>query len=367
MTSAIDSLLQAPAFTTSGPSDAFLAATDECLALLRSRFPAYAEFLKQRGFNYSSVAKLEQLTSLPPIFLPVLKSYAFPIPEATVVAIRLTSSGTTGQPSVTPLDEIDWKRRTFAMFASYQALDLFAGELSALCFLMDPATTKMAGSLVIDAVLRHAKQIQSVSYLARMGMAGPEFAVPAAITALINAVQTGPVVFIGYPALIAGLINGLEKSGMVRFPLPPGSRILTGGGWKSFLPGVSLDQGDFRAKAASFFGIPPQTIRDMYGLSECPAVFVQCEQGHYHVPAWAWAQAIDPETNRDVPEGENGLLQLTVPLTVSYPLLKILTTDKVQIRGGCTCGRLAPFLQPCGRVTAARFETCAMKIGKAVT
>lgn len=366
MTSAIDSLLQAPAFTTSGPSDAFLAATDECLTLLRSRFSAYSEFLKQRGFNYSSVDKPEQLTLLPPIFLPVLKSYAFPIAEAITVAIQLTSSGTTGQPSVTPLDAIDWKRRTFAMFASYQALDLFAGELSALCFLMDPTTTKMAGSLVIDAVLRHTKQIRSVTYLARMGASGPEFPIPAAIAALTEAVQSGPVVFIGYPALVAGLMHGLAQSGKDRFPLPPGSRILTGGGWKSFLPGVSLDQAEFRAKAAGYFGIPPQAIRDMYGLSECPAVFVQCELGHYHVPAWAWAQAIDPETNRDVLEGETGLLQLTVPLTASYPLLKILTTDKVQIRGGCTCGRQAPYLQPCGRVTAARFETCAMKIGKAV-
>ena len=105
---------------------------------------------------------------------------------------------------------------------------------------------------------------------------------------------------------------------------------------------------------------------DMFGLSECPAVFVQCEKGKYHVPGWCWAQAADPESGREIPLGQEGLLRLTVPLTTSYPLLRILTTDRVVMQRGCSCGRAARFLQPRGRVSAARFETCAMKIGKAV-
>lgn len=361
MTSVMDRLLLAAPFASRAPSEDFEAAARECLALLRTRFPDYCEFLDRRGFDSS-----QSVDDLPAIFLPVLKSYQFTIPDGISVAIRLTSSGTTGQPSITPLDEADWRRRTQAMFASYEALDLFAGDQAALCFLMDPATTKMAGSLVIDAVLRKAPQVRSVAYLARMGSAGPEFPIPAAVAALKSAVQAGPVVFVGYPALIAALMHALAQSGKERFPLPPGSRILTGGGWKSFLPGVSLNQAEFRLKAAGFFGMPAQSIRDMYGLSECPAVFVQCEHGHYHVPAWARAQAIDPESNRDVCAGDIGLLQLTVPLTASYPLLKILTTDKVRVQNGCVCGRTALHLIPSGRVTAARFETCAMKIGKAV-
>jgi hypothetical protein len=95
-------------------------------------------------------------------------------------------------------------------------------------------------------------------------------------------------------------------------------------------------------------------------------VFVQCEQGRYHVPAFARARAIDPETGRDVPAGEVGLLELTVPLTTSYPLLKILTTDKATLQTDCPCGRAGSFLTPRGRATAARYETCAMQIGKSV-
>jgi hypothetical protein len=252
------------------------------------------------------------------------------------------------------------------MRESYAALGLLDGDATALCFLMDPATTQMAGSVVIDAVLRSVPQVKAMHYLARMTPTGPQFLAEQAAGLFAEAMARGPVVLVGYPALIAGAVQMMTKLGRTSLPLPKGSRILTGGGWKSFLPGLTLDREQFRAQASAFFGIPPADIRDMYGLSECPAVFVECEHGRYHVPTWCRAEAIDPETMRAVPDGEVGVMQLTCPLTLSYPLVKILTTDKAAIGRGCACGRAAPFIVPKGRVTAARFETCAMKVGQAV-
>jgi phenylacetate-coenzyme A ligase PaaK-like adenylate-forming protein len=362
----LDALLDCPAFAGDEPPPAFVPAVADCLARLRERFPRYAEFLAQRGVPDRPIASLADVDRLPAVFLPVLKSYQFPLPPGVPIARSLTSSGTSGRPSVTPLDEPSWRRRVRAMLASYQALDLLDGDLTALVFLMDPATTQMAGSLVIDAVLRAVPQVRDIHYLAKMTPAGPLFLAQEAVGHLAKAASVGPVVLVGYPALIAAAVQGLTQAGRPRFPLPPGSRILTGGGWKSFLPGVSLDQDEFRRQASEFFGVPPGAIRDMYGLSECPAVFVQCEHGRYHVPAWCWAQAIDPESGREVTAGQEGLLQLSVPLTTSYPLLRILTTDRTILGGGCACGRKARYLTPRGRVTAARFETCAMKIGRSV-
>jgi phenylacetate-coenzyme A ligase PaaK-like adenylate-forming protein len=296
----------------------------------------------------------------------VLKIYPFALPPDVQIVRTLTSSGTTGKPSVTPLDAGSWHCRVRAMRESYSAMGLLDRDATALCFLMDPTTTQMAGSVVIDAVLRSVPQVKAVHYLARMTPTGPQFAAEQATAILAEATPRGPVVLVGYPALIAAAMQMLTKLGRASLPLPAGSRILTGGGWKSFLPGLTLDREQFRAQASAFFGIPPADIRDMYGLSECPAVFVECERGRFHVPAWCRAQAIDPETNRDVPDGEDGLLQLTCPLTLSYPLVKITTTDRVTMGRGCACGRAAPFVIPKGRVSAARFETCAMKIGQAV-
>ena len=199
-----------------------------------------------------------------------------------------------------------------------------------------------------------------------MTNAGPHFAAGDAPQILAEAMSGGAVVLVGYPAFIAAAMHAMTRAGRASLPLPPGSRILTGGGWKSFLPGLTLDRETFRSQAAAILNIPTTDVRDMYGLSECPAVFVECEHGRFHVPAWCRAAAIDPETNRTLPDGEDGLLQLTCPLTTSYPLVKVTTTDRAAVGRDCGCGRAAPFVVPKGRVTAARFETCAMKIGQAV-
>ncbi len=260
---------------------------------------------------------------MPAIFLPVLKSYAFPLPADVPITVRLTSSGTTGKPSVTPLDEASMRRRVRAMLASYRAAGIVTGPVEALAFLIDPSQTQMAGSVVIDAVLRSTPEVRSVRYLVRQKPGGLDFALPEAVDAIQAASARGPILLVGYPALMAAAVQGLIAGGMKTLPLPEGSRILTGGGWKRFLPGVLLEREEFQKRLAGFFQLPSGAMRDMFGLSECPAVFVQCGHGQYHVPAFAWAQAVDLETGAEMADGEIGLLQLTVPLTTSYPLLKI--------------------------------------------
>jgi hypothetical protein len=363
----IDRLLQVPVFAATRPEGPFLDAVNHCLTVLRQRFPDYADFLRRRaGHDGEPLTSPDEVHALPSLFLPVLKSYAFEIPADMPIVRRLTSSGTTGRPSVTPLDEPSWQRRVQAMLASYRGADIVRGACEELAFLIDPTQTEMAGSVVIDAVLRAAPEVRSIQYLAHRGPAGPQFDAAAAAGAIRAAAERGPVLLLGYPALVMAALKSLAAAGVTRLPLPDGSRVLTGGGWKTFLPGVPLHRAEFRERVSEFFGLPTEAVRDMFGLSECPAVFVQCERGGYHVPAFAWAQAVDPETGREVAAGEVGLLQLTVPLTTSYPLLKILTTDKVTLARGCGCGREAACLTPCGRTTAARFETCATQMGRAL-
>ena len=362
----LSQLLAEPAFGA-GPGEMFDVAATHAVRRLRLVFPKYDAFLSARGLHFDDAFNsLADLDRLPSIFLPVLKTYPFEVPQGVGIVRTLTSSGTTGAPSVTPLDEASWNYRVKAMRESYNAMGLLDHDGTALCFLMDPTTTRMAGSVVIDAVLRSVPQVKAVHYLAKMTPTGPQFAAEQAPALFATAVAAGPVVLVGYPALIGATMQALAKLGRASLPLPRGSRILTGGGWKSFLPGLTLDRDTFRAQAAAYFGVPPHDIRDMYGLSECPAVFVECERGRFHTPAWCRAEAIDPETDRAVADGDDGLLQLTCPLTLSYPLVKITTTDRVSMGRGCACGRPARFLVPKGRVTAARFETCAMKIGQAV-
>ncbi|NQT39210.1 MAG: hypothetical protein HQ581_17055 [Planctomycetes bacterium] len=364
----IDTLLDEPVFADPWPEAVFIAAVDACLDVLLARFPRYADFVRDRtgGISPRPIETMERIAALPPLFLPVLKGFRFELPGDVQTAVELTSSGTTGAASVVPLDEPSMRRRVDAMAAVYGGLGIGADDIQALAFLMDPATTRMAGSVVIDAVLRAMPQVHSIQYLARQRNGKPDFSLPEAIEAVTEAASQGPVLLVGYPALIAAAVHGMRETGAGRLPLPQGSFVLTGGGWKSSLPGVQLDQGEFRRLVADFFEIGPRAVRDMFGLSECPAVFVQCDRGHYHAPVFVHAQAIDPESGEEEEPGKTGLLQLTTPLTTSYPLLKILTTDKVVINRGCDCGLATPYIVPRGRASVARFETCAMKIGQAV-
>src|SRR5262249_35433976 len=159
----IDLLLEGPTLAP-GPTEAFPPAVAHCLALLRQRFPRYDEFLRSRGFGGGP------LDDLPALFLPVLKGIQFPLPPDLPVVARLTSSGTTGRPSVVPQDEPSWRRRVAALLAAYRAAGVLGeGPIDVLGFLLDPATTHLAGSLVIDAALRAAPGVRSLTYLARQG------------------------------------------------------------------------------------------------------------------------------------------------------------------------------------------------------
>jgi hypothetical protein len=269
----IDRLLQEPTFAAA-PTGTFVEAVASCLAVLVRRFPRYDDFLRQRcGLDGIAPMDLAEIDAMPGLFLPVLKGMRFDLPANLAVTAQLTSSGTTGQPSVVPQDEPSWQRRIAALLASYRGVGVLEGEFHVLAFLLDPATTRMAGSLVIDAALRSVEGVRSLRYLARQGAKGPDFDLPGAAVALGEAARQGPVLLLGYPALIVAAIHGLSRSGVSRLPLAAGSRVLTGGGWKSFLPGVSLDQDEFRRQVGGFFDLPASAVRDMFGLSESPAVF----------------------------------------------------------------------------------------------
>lgn len=369
MSDAIDQLFAEPIVGKGNPDEVFLAAVEQCLTMLMTRFPDYRQFLEHRthGRLKRPMSSVDDLNRLPAFFLPLLKQTPFPLPEDVRISVTLTSSGTSGRPSQIPLDEENMRRRVAAMRSMYEAMGVVSGTTTAMAFLIDPTTTQMAGSLVIDAVLRSLPQVQGIQYLAKMRDVRPVFDPAGIAETLTFASEHGSVLCVGYPSLMVTAMDALKSSGITQLPLPKGSLVLTGGGWKSFLPGVQIDQTEFRKRAGQFFALPDSAIRDMYGMAECPAVMVQCHAGRYHVPTLTFAQAIDPETGEEVPEGEIGLLQLTTPLTTCYPLLKLLTTDKVRIKRGCVCGLPSPILFPQGRAVAARYETCAMKIGTALT
>lgn len=146
--------------------------------------------------------------------------------------------------------------------------------------------------------------------------------------------------------------------------MPPGSLLLTGGGWKAF-DGRRVPRERLWEQAGQALAIPADHIIDTYSTTELNCVFMTCSQGHYHIPPLVEPVVLDEAyTGRPGTPGR-GILGLLDPFALSYPGF-IVTQDQVDLaRGVCACGlagwhlrgeiHRAPGVQPkgCGGVMAA--------------
>lgn len=89
------------------------------------------------------------------------------------------------------------------------------------------------------------------------------------------------------------------------------------------------------------------TALDIYGLCEIigPGVAMECpcKTGLHLFSDVFYPEIIDPETGKEVPEGQPGMLVLTTLTKTGMPLLRYATRDIVSINyQPCACGRTSP-------------------------
>ncbi len=131
---------------------------------------------------------------------------------------------------------------------------------------------------------------------------------------------------------------------------------------------MGIDKSQLKLKAG-IFGAEPWTepmrkeienllgikAYDIYGLSEVmgPGVSFECsEQTGMHINEDHFiAEIIDPETGRQLPDGEQGELVFTAITKEALPLIRYRTRDIATLtREKCSCGRtFVKMTKPCGR------------------
>ncbi|SDM88398.1 phenylacetate--CoA ligase family protein [Acetanaerobacterium elongatum] len=131
---------------------------------------------------------------------------------------------------------------------------------------------------------------------------------------------------------------------------------------------MGVDKSQLKLKAG-IFGAEPWTEQmrkeienllgikayDIYGLSEVmgPGVSFECsEQTGMHINEDHFiAEIIDPETGKQLPEGEQGELVFTAITKEALPLIRYRTRDIATLtREKCSCGRtFIKMTKPCGR------------------
>lgn len=157
----------------------------------------------------------------------------------------------------------------------------------------------------------------------------------ALIAALDRAVtEQRPVFLLGTAFNVVHLMDVLESAGRT-FQLPTGSRVMETGGYKGrsrVLTSAELAQG-----IRNSLGIPTRDILTEYGMSELSSQAYSrwsddTGAGVLQLPPWARGMVISPETGREVPDGETGLLRLIDTANVASVLC--VQTEDLAVRRG---------------------------------
>ncbi|MCM8827559.1 MAG: acyl-protein synthetase [Candidatus Omnitrophica bacterium] len=131
------------------------------------------------------------------------------------------------------------------------------------------------------------------------------------------------------------------------------------GGWKK-LEEHAVDDSIFKEKVKQFLRIG--LVYNYYTMSEAIGIiFMQCEQGFFHVPDFAEVIIRNPQTLQPLINRYRGVIQIINPLTLSYPGHSILTEDIGEVIGedDCPCGRKGKYFKVYGRLQGAELRGCS--------
>lgn len=339
----------------------FDAAMTEALLWHRLNCPDFSAFLDYKKFCPG--VRPIPAESIPPFLVTIFKEHRLiSIPEDKV-KIELTSSGTGGQRSAIVLDNRSYKRILKIVDGVFGSLGLVQRDTKAnyIAFTYDPKVAGSVGTAFSDKILTGLTKRGSVFYAIKWDDARQTFAfdLQATVKKLLTFAKGAPPVrILGFPAYLWEVCQELVRQDR-RLELGENAFIITGGGWKIHKD-REIPKDDFKAEVAAVLGLPAANIRDTFGMVEHGIPYVDCECSRLHVPVYARARVVDPETLQALPTGTPGLLHLMTPYLTSYPSISLLTTDRAVIETDCPCGRPGNTLRILGRAGLAKHKGCAI-------
>lgn len=135
--------------------------------------------------------------------------------------------------------------------------------------------------------------------------------------------------------------------------------LVHGGGWKKLLD-QAVDNETFKKSLNEVCGI--SHVHNYYGMVEqTGTVYMECECGHLHAPAFSDVIVRNPLDFSVSPIGEEGLVEVVSVLPKSYPGHALLTEDLGVLLGedDCPCGRKGKYFSIKGRIKNAEIRGCS--------
>lgn len=338
----------------------FVSAMKDNIAFHMKHCPEYRDILEQFGFHLNSVNSIEDLSRIPPIPTSYLKNKTLLSKPYHNLLIKTTSSGTGGKKTRSGFDVSSALCGLFMavkVFRFHQLISLRRTNYIVLGYQLDKSNqTAMAKALKGFTLLAPAKNI---AYALKINAGDYQLNVEDLVAAaLMFGAQGCPVRIIGFPAYFKMFADELSARN-IKLDLHKDSKVLLGGGWKTFFSEEISKEELFRM-ASDMLGIRRENFKDHFSTAEHPVNYVACANNHFHVPVFSRVIIRDVNTLQPVPNGTPGILNLITPLLSSAPYASILTDDIAVMKNGdeCGCGIPAPYFELIGRVGLANVKTC---------
>lgn len=344
-----------------GSEGAFVRACRDNCAYHIKHCPEYAAICAHFGFGPEELKTIEDLEKIPVLPTLFFKRKALFSMQSWRMAMKVTSSGTSGRFSRIGFD---WGciLAEAPMVVGLGFRHHLVSPVPAHCVILGykPHKSNHTGVTRTMFGLTHFCPPLSRTYALNMveGSYVPDLdGVAKALSRLERA--HFPTRVIGFPSYLWFGLERMEELGL-RARLPKGSRIILAGGWKQHSD-QEVDKSTLYALAERVLGIPEGNINELFGAVEHPIFYNACERHHFHIPVYGRVIIRDPETLEPLPMGKVGLINLISPLMTATPTLSVMTDDLGYLTPGeaCGCGIQSPYLTILGRVGMADIQTCA--------
>jgi hypothetical protein len=290
---------------------------DQCLP--------YARFAKGRGVTADSLRWWTEIPAVPSAAFKEMPLRSFPESQTQ---LTLRTSGTSGSKrGELHLDTLTvYKASALASLRRHLLPELEPGQASFR--ILAPSSTEVPDSslsLMFEFLIEDFGAQES-AFDIRNGALELE-----ALTRGIEVCIQGekPVVLCGTAFAFVHLLDELGQQGL-RFPCPPGSRIMETGGFKG--RSRELSRVELHSGLSDAFGIEPSSIINQYGMTELGSQFYDSTlidplgPRRKLIPPWVAVRMMDPETSLEVEPGDVGMVTL-LDLANTGSIAAIQTAD----------------------------------------
>jgi hypothetical protein len=324
----------------------------ELFALQFENNSAYRKICETRKLTPQRVEHWAQIPAVPTAAFKELELTALEAKERTAV---FHSSGTTEQKPSRHFHNAESLAVYEASLWSWFGQNFFANskfqiQNSNLFFLTPPPDWVPNSSLVhmfetvrqrIGRASVPANRPEFLGKLAADGLWTLDFkATLAALSDNSKSKTQNPKLIFGTAFSFVHLLDFLAENNL-RFQLPENSRVMETGGYKN--RSRSLPKSELHALITERLGVSRENILCEYGMSELSSqaydseiqnskLKIQNSERQFRFPPWARAQIISPETNREVCDGETGLIRV-FDLANVFSVAAIQTEDLAIRRG----------------------------------